>query len=124
LICLEEKIAYDASLFARQGICVTHEPIPDMRAPRIERARRWCQLTSEAWAKGEGVVFHCFAGLGRTGTAIASCLIFWGASAESALRRVRTVEPRAVHTAEQESFLVLFEGWLRDQEEPMPRQAR
>ena len=48
---------------------------------------------------------HCEAGLGRTGTIIATYLVSQGASAEEAVSRIRAVEPAAIETAQQIQFL-------------------
>ena len=48
---------------------------------------------------------HCEAGLGRTGTLLATYLISQGESAASAISRVRAAERSAVETPRQIQFL-------------------
>jgi len=84
------------------------EAIPDMGAPGLEQAEKICRDINRAIEQGEVVAVHCRAGLGRTGTVLASYLIWEGAGALDALESVRGVEPRWVQSEEQVAFLQNF----------------
>ncbi len=55
--------------------------------------------------RGEVLAVHCLAGLGRTGTVLASWLIQDGLTAQGALERIRKIELGYVQSREQEEFL-------------------
>jgi len=113
LVTLTEHPLSEAVLNAH-GLKSLFFPIPDMRAPSIQAAASMCEQVASLLASREVVAFHCRAGHGRTGTALASLLIWEGQSAEDALATVRRVEPRWVQSEEQEQFLSKFAGWCRD----------
>ncbi|MFL2550907.1 MAG: tyrosine-protein phosphatase [Arenicellales bacterium] len=58
-----------------------------------------------AITRGERILLHCAAGLGRTGTVAAGLLMLAGQSADSAIKQVRTARPGTVESASQEQFL-------------------
>jgi len=51
------------------------------------------------------LLFHCAAGLGRTGTLVARLLIMTGNPPDIAIRMVRAVRPGSVESKTQENFL-------------------
>ncbi len=51
---------------------------------------------------------HCLAGLGRTGTIAACCLVASGRSPADAIRAVRAARPGSVQNPAQEAFVVAF----------------
>jgi atypical dual specificity phosphatase len=95
--------------FSVQGIW---EAIRDMGAPDMEQAERLCRRIHAQIQAGEVVAVHCRAGLGRTGTVLAACLIWEGCDALQALETVRGVEPRWVQSEEQVEFLQAFAAYL------------
>lgn len=111
LITLTEKTLPEPKLRARR-IEPIHFPIVDMEAPELVAAADLCRLVEVRLDDGKVVVMHCKAGVGRTGTMLASYLIWKGATAREALARVRGVNPRWVQSTQQEEFLEEFELWL------------
>jgi atypical dual specificity phosphatase len=114
LVCLEElefEAEGDCSAF---GISRHEVPMPDMHPPTLEQAIDFCQMAESAIAGNEGVAFHCKGGLGRTGTAIASVLIWHGDSASDAIAKVRHAQRLAIQSSEQLDFLHAFADRLRD----------
>ncbi|MEB3329159.1 MAG: dual specificity protein phosphatase family protein [Candidatus Sericytochromatia bacterium] len=90
-----------------------HLPVGDMGAPAVEQVERFCQLVDEAEQNGEAVVVHCLAGIGRTGTFLASYLMWRESlSARQALSRVRSLRKEYVQSVEQEDFLEAWGAWL------------
>jgi protein-tyrosine phosphatase len=93
------------------GLRVAHLPVPNFGVPTAEgpfpdTVRQAVDLLE----KGETVVVHCLAGLGRTGTFAACCLVAAGVEVHEAIRLVRVARPHAVETAAQEGFVEAFEG--------------
>jgi protein-tyrosine phosphatase len=84
-----------------------HWPIRDLGAPSdsSESAAAFASW-AEALASGKRLLFHCAAGLGRTGTLAARLLIATGVSPQSAIEAVRSARPGTVESLEQERFLI------------------
>lgn len=107
LITLTEQRLDDARL-ARHGIRSLWHPVVDMAAPSLMEAVAICRVVDQLIDEGEVVAVHCYAGLGRTGTVLATYLIWHGSNALDALEAVRRVEPRWVQSEVQVSFLEKF----------------
>lgn len=89
-------------------------PIPDMGAPPPAECIPLLQKVEAHLAAGKRIAFHCKGGLGRTGTLLATYLIYHeGLRAQEALLKVRAVEPRYVQSDEQVRFLEHFERRYR-----------
>jgi atypical dual specificity phosphatase len=87
----------------------------DFAAPENTQVLRFCQLVDEAAEKGERVMVHCLAGIGRTGTFLAAYLMWHeGLTARQALSKVRSLRKEYVQSVEQEGFLEDWEAWLRE----------
>jgi atypical dual specificity phosphatase len=98
----------DPELLAQYGIRGIWMPIPDMHPPGLDEAERMCREVANLMARGEVVAYHCRAGLGRTGTMLASHLVMEGKSALQALESVRRIEQRWVQSDAQVKFLESF----------------
>jgi protein-tyrosine phosphatase/nicotinamidase-related amidase/aminoglycoside phosphotransferase (APT) family kinase protein len=96
------------------GLSYRRLPVPDQGTPDVADAIdlvHWCR---EATERGEAVVVTCMAGLGRSGTIVACCLVAAGMSPEAAIAAVRTARgPRALETIAQEDFVVTFASATR-----------
>lgn len=113
LVTLEEWESVPRDQLASRGIEALHFPIVDMRSPTLEAATRMCAELERRLLAGRTVAVHCRAGNGRTGTILAAQLIYRKTPACEALERVRSVNPKAVESSEQVSFLQAFEAHLR-----------
>lgn len=89
-----------------------HLPIYDREPPTIAQLKMLSKRMSDAVHRGEVLVVHCRAGLGRTGTVVAGWLVREGLTAGAALERIRAIDPGYVQTREQEDFLHAFEQHL------------
>jgi len=104
VVCLL-NIPSDASVYESAGFSFLCLPVPDGGAPTLEQATEFVRFVTEQRARHRPVAVHCEAGLGRTGTLLATYLIDQGESAGGAIERVRAAEKVAVETPDQIHFL-------------------
>lgn len=114
LVCLEERREYPLEPARRSGIVCHHFPVPDLAPPAFAQAVDICRIAEAAIRNNQGVVMHCRGGLGRTGTALAAVLTWFGEDADAAIARVRAARPRAIQSLAQERFLRDFASRIRD----------
>lgn len=111
LVSLTERKLNEDDL-APYNLHVVRSYIPDMCAPSLKQAYEICMKITELLQHDAVIAVHCRAGLGRTGTILASQLIWEGSTALNALDTVRKIEPRWVQSDLQIDFLESFEKYL------------
>lgn len=104
---------FDAELLASVGINACHFPIIDMQAPTLEATADFCRFLDHRLEQGDIIALHCLAGIGRTGTMLATFEIWKGSTAEQAFAAARQIHPRWVQSQAQYDFLTRFEHFAR-----------
>lgn len=120
LVTLEESLTVPPDELALQGIHGLHFPIVDMEAPEVSLAADWCREIAIRLQAGEIIAMHCRAGHGRTGTMLASQLIWGGSTAVEALELARGINPRWVTSGAQVRFLARFHEHVRQMTSSAP----
>jgi atypical dual specificity phosphatase len=108
IICVAEDPPQRAWI-NEAGLFSMHIPVEDMHPPTQPQIDLCLASIDKANANELGVVVHCRAGLGRTGTMIACWLVqHENLSARDAITRVRRLRPGSVETEEQADAIAEF----------------
>lgn len=96
------------------GIEYLHVPTEDLTAPDIDKIDSTVDYIAERIKNGEPVMVHCAAGIGRTGTILASYLIkYQKMSAKDAIEKVREERPGSIQSTSQEIAVSSYEKFLK-----------
>lgn len=113
LVCLEERFSYTLDGVREEGLEHRHFSVPDMAPPSFNQAVDLCRVAEPAIRANRGIALHCRGGLGRTGTALAAILIWFGDASAQAIAKVREAEPHAIQSVAQSRFLHEFADRIR-----------
>lgn len=116
--CPPETMFHASEDSPEDGPDSLHVDWQDMSIPTIQQIDSLLQTTNEYIQRGLAVVYHCFGGKGRTGTALCCYLLKYRSgeySTESAINFVRELRPNSVETASQELFIANYERHLKGQ---------
>jgi predicted protein tyrosine phosphatase len=102
------NIPSDTSVYETAGFDFLCLPIPDGQPPTTDQTDQFVRFVAEQRTAHRPVAVHCEGGIGRTGTMLAAYLISQGESANTAIARIRAVEPNAIETPQQIEFLKKF----------------
>lgn len=91
-----------------------HVPTEDLAAPDLEKIDSAVDYIYERIKNKEPVMVHCAAGIGRTGTILASYLIkYQKMTAKEAIEKVRNERPGSVQSEMQEMAVSMYEKYLK-----------
>lgn len=124
LVNLEEQATVDLVQLGARGLSSVRFPILDMSAPTVRGAEAFAARIKLLLARGEVIVLHCRAGLGRTGTMLAALLVVEGLSAVDAISSIRALRAYTVQSEAQVEFLHELERHMRARRASRPRSAR
>ena len=85
----------------------------DMSVPEFDDLTFAVDFIHQRLNEKEPVMVHCLAGLGRTGTILASYLVkYENMSADEAIEKVRKIRPGSIQSYPQEEMIFRFEKSL------------
>ncbi|HBR96724.1 MAG TPA: protein tyrosine phosphatase [Gammaproteobacteria bacterium] len=90
------------------GLWWRHLPMMDMYIPEEDFEQTWEHEGARIRSlleNGDGVILHCYAGLGRTGLLAAKILVEFGMVPEEAITLVRESNKRRIQTREQSAYI-------------------
>ncbi len=100
------------------------EPVTNGQPPSLEqldRMARFIEEQIETWERP--VVVTCYAGLGRTGTALAAYMVYVGYQPQTAIDFIRKLRPGAIETAAQQAAVYEYAELLKAQQLERRRKA-
>lgn len=112
LVTLNEVWSPPVEELTAIGIDSYVHKITDLQAPDFAQALITCEHVHSYLEKDMACVYHCRAGVGRTGTMLASQLIYYGYTADQAITGAREKKPRWIETKTQLEFLHEFDIFL------------
>jgi len=105
--------AIDPDELSPWGIDYLHLPIEDFHPPTLDQQLAFVAAVDERLQSGDTGGVHCTAGLGRTGTMLATWFVHRGMGPREAIDHVRALRPGSIETSEQEEAVVHFASSTR-----------
>lgn len=94
-------------------VAYLHLPTEDNSAPTLDHLRQGAEFITAQIAAGGRVYIHCWEGLGRGPTMVATYFVLLGATPAEAWEKIRRVRPFIRPTASQQQRLEEYAASLR-----------
>lgn len=95
------------------GFAYMHLPVEDFTAPTQQQVESAVKFIDNGIGRNEGVLIHCRAGIGRTGTILACYLVSQGMEPFAAIEQVRQTRPGSCEVYAQEFAVHQYARRLR-----------
>lgn len=97
-----------------EGLEYLHIPTEDLSAPDIDKIDAVVDFIHERIKNEDPVMVHCAAGIGRTGTILASYLVkYQNLTAKDAIAKIRQERPGSIQSESQEIAVTFYEKFLK-----------
>jgi atypical dual specificity phosphatase len=97
-----------------EGLEYLHIPTEDLSAPDIDKIDAAVDFIHERIKNEDPVMVHCAAGIGRTGTILASYLVkYQNLTAKDAIAKIRQERPGSIQSESQEIAVTFYEKFLK-----------
>ncbi|HXW02441.1 MAG TPA: dual specificity protein phosphatase 23 [Candidatus Nitrosotenuis sp.] len=97
-----------------EGLEYLHIPTEDLSAPDIDKIDAAVDFINERIKNEDPVMVHCAAGIGRTGTILASYLVkYQNLTAKDAIAKIRQERPGSIQSESQEIAVTFYEKFLK-----------
>lgn len=97
-----------------EGLEYLHIPTEDLSAPDIDKIDAAVDFIHERIENEDPVMVHCAAGIGRTGTILASYLVkYQNFTAKDAIAKIREERPGSIQSESQEMAITFYEKFLK-----------
>jgi atypical dual specificity phosphatase len=90
-LTVQEEIT--PQVLAEMGLTCLHTPVVDQYPPDEATVQETVRFVDQMKAQGQPVLFHCHAGVGRTGTMLHAYYLAEGLSLEEAKAKVKAGKP-------------------------------
>lgn len=104
----------DKAILREFEMAYAHVPVMDFFPPTIEQMRECVDFIERRRREGDGVLVHCAAGQGRTGTMLAAFLVSLGLDPDEAIANIRMLRPGSIETRDQEAAVHAFDRYLKE----------
>lgn len=106
LVTLTKEKVLPTDWFKGTGVKNIRIPVKDFHTPTLDQADEFIQNVRQTHAMGKGVAVHCWGGIGRTGTMLATWFVAEkNMDADEAIGLIRKLRPHSIETTPQEQFV-------------------
>jgi len=114
LVTLSTDAPPPQCIHAVQGLNWVTIPVKNFKGPSMTNILEFKKICDKARRESTSICVHCRMGRGRTGTMLATYLMFYeGLSRNEAVATVRGLRPGSIETRDQETSLEMLEEYIK-----------